>query len=155
MILHARLLLYKAGAQSFIVIESTVKESEFHCNFCHMQPSLHCTQFHQKLVSSQAQVVEIFSTVREIENRISKLSIFLKVSQDICSSSSTCLSLFFSNQRMRVGRKKEKVKINLSYVSTFQIPNCFLIGWLQNPYLESFLFVCLPQILIYNYKGQR
>ena len=52
-------------------------------------------------------VAEMFLRVRELDNRISKISIFLNVSQDICYWSSTCLlSLFCSNQRMRVGRKK-------------------------------------------------
>ena len=76
-----------------------------------MEPSLHCIQFHQKLASSWAQVVEVFSRVRELENRISKISIFFKVTQDICYSNSTCLlSLFSSNQRKRVGRKERERK---------------------------------------------
>jgi len=42
-----------------------------------MQPSLHCTQFHQKLAFSWALVVEMFSRVMVLENRLSKISIFL------------------------------------------------------------------------------
>ena len=102
---------YVKQEPTFIVIDSTVKESEFHCNFWRVQPSLHCTQFHQKFASSWAQVVEIISRVRELENIISKISLFFKVSQDSCSwSSSWLLSLFSSNQRMRVGRKKRGSK---------------------------------------------
>ena len=124
------------------------KGIRFHCNFWYVQPSLYCTQFLQKLASSW--VVDILSRFRELEYRICNLSIFLKVSQDICfeihlSSFSVLLKLKDESGK----EEKRKLKLILNYVSTFKIPNSFLIGWLQNPNLECFILVCVPQILIW------
>ena len=45
---------------SFHLVDSTVKESEFQFIFWHVQSSLHCTQFHQKLASSRARWLKCF-----------------------------------------------------------------------------------------------
>ena len=130
-LLYSRLLLNKARASSFIrVIDPIVSEAEFYCGFWQVQPSLHCTQFHQKLAFSWAQVAEILSRVRELENRICKINVFFKVSQDICYWNSACIpSLSSSNQRMRVGRKKRESQNQ--------------IGWCFSPLLPA-----LPEISV-------
>lgn len=49
-----------------------------------MQPSLHCTQIHQKPASSWGQVFEIRSRERKPQNRICKINVSFRASQDIC-----------------------------------------------------------------------
>ena len=63
------------------MLDSIVSELEFNYDFGQVQHSLHCTQFHQKLASCWAHVVEILLWVRELENRICKINVFFKVIQ--------------------------------------------------------------------------
>ena len=88
------------------------KGIRFHCNFWYVQPSLYCTQFHQKLASSW--VVDILSRFRELEYRICNLSIFLKVSQDICSWNPLVFFLCTPQSKgWEWEGRKEKIKANL------------------------------------------
>ena len=52
------------------------------------------------------------------------------------------------NAIINVLNRKEKFKTKLELVSTFHISNSFLISWLQNPYRESCILLCLPEIFI-------
>ena len=66
------------------MLDSIVSELEFNYDFGQVQHSLHCTQFHQKLASCWAHVVEILSWVRELKHTMCKINVFFKATQVIC-----------------------------------------------------------------------
>ena len=82
----------------------------------------------------------MFSRVIVLENRLSKNSIFLQSIPGhlLLKFHLSAFSVVLKSMDKRGKEEKRKLKLNLSSISTFQISNSFLRGWLQKSISREF-----------------